>query len=222
MGTILTFLDNICVRSKRLSSPFALIALSLIAGSVPAQGNWVSNGGFETGDTAFWNLVNPSPFDFVCLQFTPVGAATCLSNSGSYAMAFGNAGEVTSLVQTISTVAGNQYDLSFFLANDNPDGLNTETFDVFWNGVSVFSLGSPQPSFAYSQQVFLNLTATGTSTRIEFLARHDPSQWFLDNVSVIDAANVPEPGSLLLFATGIALLYAVARARKAKLHTSLR
>ena len=49
------------------------------------------------------------------------------------------------------------------------------------------------------------VTGTGNDT-LRFAARHDPSQWFLDDVTVnvVDVVNVanavPEPGSLAIVA----------------------
>ena len=103
-------------------------------------------------------------------------------------MTFGLFGAQDSLSQNIPTVPGRSYTLSFFVANDNPGNANTTTFAVQWNGVTVYSLPSPQPSFPYSQ-VVLTGTATSNSTPLAFVARNDPSQWFLDDVTVLE--NVP-------------------------------
>lgn len=142
------------------------------------------NGGFETA--AFspeWTLNPGGPFDQVCKAGNPIGAATCTVHSGQYAMSFGLAFAQDSLSQSLPTIAGATYVLRFWLANDNPLDQNTETFDVFWDGSDVFSLTSPQPSFPY-REVVLHVTASTGSTPLVFVARHDPSQWFLDDVSV--------------------------------------
>lgn len=44
-----------------------------------------------------------------------------------------------------------------------------------------------------------NITATGTSSLLDFAARQDPSYWNLDD---IDVHAVPEPGNLGLIALG--------------------
>ena len=118
----------------------------------------------------------------------PIGAAICTVHSGLYAMSFGLSGAQDSLSQTIPTVAGSTYTLSFWLANEirRPD---TTTFAVFWDGNNVYSLPSPQPSFPYTQ-VVLNVTASTNSTPLTFVAQQDPSQWFLDDVSVVAQADL--------------------------------
>ncbi|MEO8740345.1 MAG: hypothetical protein ABI537_11680 [Casimicrobiaceae bacterium] len=152
--------------------------------------NLVANGDFETGTyTPEWTLTPGGPFDLVCQAGVPIGAATCIVNSGQYAMTFGLFGAQDSLSQTLATVPGQTYRLSFFLANDNPPNQNTTTFAVVWDGSTVFSLPSPQPTFAYGQQIF-DVVATTSSTQLTFVAQHDPSQWFLDDVSVVPAPTV--------------------------------
>ena len=93
-----------------------------------------------------WTLTPGGPFDQVCKVGNPIGAATCIVHSGLYAMSFGLNGAQDSLSQTIPTVAGNTYVLSFWLANDNPLDQKTTTFAVFSDGTTVYSLPSPQPS----------------------------------------------------------------------------
>lgn len=123
-------------------------------------------------------------------------------------MAFGQAGSLATLSQTITTVPGAVYTVSFYLANDNPTGDPDESFALSWDGTNVFSLPSPQPSFGYSQRVVLNLVATSASTVLAFDAQDDPAQWFLDDVSIADAL---EPASYLLTAAGLAALAALRR-----------
>src|SRR5580658_3028122 len=110
--------------------PFAaaILLYTLGMGAPAARANLIQNGGFETGDTSGWTLSNASAYDVVCEQGNPVGAATCIVNSGNYAMSFGNAYAVTSLSQTIPTIAGDAYVLDFFLANDNPLDQGPTTF----------------------------------------------------------------------------------------------
>jgi uncharacterized repeat protein (TIGR01451 family) len=153
--------------------------------ALPARAQLVLNGGFETGMySPQWTLTPGGPFDYVCQAGATIGATICIVHSGQYAMSFGLNGAQDSLSQTIPTVAGSTYTLSFWLANDNPLDQNTTTFAVFWDGNSVYSLPSPQPSFPYTE-VVLNLTASTNSTPLTFVAQQDPSQWFLDDVSVV-------------------------------------
>ena len=165
--------------------PYLVCGALVMLVALPARAQLVSNGGFETGAySPQWTLAPGGPFDSVCQAGAPIGATTCVVHGGQYAMSFGLAGAQDSLSQTIPTVAGSTYTLSFWLANDNPSDGNTTTFAVFWDGNSVYSLPSPQPTFPYTQ-VVLTVTASTNSTPLTFVAQQDPSQWFLDDVSVV-------------------------------------
>ncbi len=186
------------------------VLYAVSAGAVPARAAVITNGGFETGDLTGWTLSNSSAFDAVCVAGVPIGASTCIANSGIHAMAFGQFNAVATLSQTIATTTGNTYTISFFLANDNPDGDPVETFAVRWDGATVFSLPSPQAAFGYSQRVIFNLTATSSSAVLAFDAQHDPYSWYLDDVSIADAP-VPEPASLFLTGFGLAAVAAASK-----------
>jgi hypothetical protein len=185
----------------------------------PGAANLVANGDFETGAYApQWTPSPGGPFDQVCKVGTPIGAATCEAHRGQYAMSFGLAGAQDTMSQTLTTAPGQSYLLTFWLANDNPGDANTTTFAVAWGGSTVYSLPSPQPTFAY-RQVAIAVTATSASTQLAFLAQQDPSQWFLDDVRVVPLqppASVPavndwSAGLLALLMAGIAAGYLTRR-----------
>jgi len=185
-----------------------LFCLTTLA--VAAQATIVFNGGFETGDLTGWTLTNASVYDAVCQAGHPIGAATCIVHSGNYAMSLGHAGGVTTLSQSLATTPGVLYNLEFYLANDNPSDVGTETFEVMWDGSSVYSLSSPQPSFPYTL-VSLDVTATSNSTTLAFLAEQDPSQWFLDDVSV---QAIPEATTMFMVVVGLVTAGLARRSRR--------
>ena len=171
---------------RRVRTHVFLVAFGVLCTAAPtALANLVANGDFETGTYGpQWTLAPGGPFDYVCKAGDPIGATTCITHGGQYAMSFGLAGGQDTLTQNIATVAGGQYTVSFFVANNNPLDQNTVTFDVYWDGRKIYSLSSPQPSFPY-QPVVLVVTTTSNSTPLAFVAQNDPSQWFLDDVSVV-------------------------------------
>jgi len=193
-----------------------LLCMAMLA--VAAQATTVFNGGFETGDLTGWTLTNSSVFDAVCQAGSPIGAATCIVNSGDFAMSLGHAGGVTTLSQSLTTTPGAIYTLDFYLANDNATGAGTETFEVMWDGSSVYSLSSPQLSFPYTL-VSLNVMATSNSTTLSFLAQQDPSQWFLDDVSV---QAVPETTAMHMVAFGLITAVLARRSRRKPIRIHLR
>ncbi len=184
----------------------ALCAVSV--GVVPARAAAITNGGFETGALTGWTLSNASAFDTVCPAGLPLGSSTCISNSGTYAMAFGQFGSSASLSQTIATTPGGIYTISFFLANDNPTDELGNAFAVRWDGATVFSLVDPQATFGYSKRMILNVTAASSSTVLAFDGQNDSYSWYLDDVTIADS---PEPASLLLTGLGLAAVAAASK-----------
>ena len=132
--------------------------------------NLVTNGGFETGDFTGWTLGG---------NYAGQTLITTNSQSGQYAVAMGPAGSDGTLSQTLHTTAGQQYTLDFWLANmsSGPDD-----FTVKWNGTTLLALvnASAQNYTEYTYTV----TATGSTSNLEFDFRQDPTQWRLDGISV--------------------------------------
>ncbi len=158
-------------------------------------------------------MSNASIYDVVCQSGNPVGSAICAANSGTFAMTFGSFASVASLSQSIATVSGQSYDVSFFLALSDADPFSEETFEVQWGGSTVFSSANPGAAFGYSQRVILNLLATSSSMTLDFRARNDPGQWFLDDIAIADASGVPEPATVVLTGLGLAGAALVQRRR---------
>ncbi len=146
-------------------------------------GNLVANCGFETGDFTGWTVVDATNNTFVASNFDTG------PNSGTYFAALGAVGADGTVSQALTTVAGQSYTFSFFLASDG--GLPND-FTAQWDGTSLLSLTST-PAGPYVPYTF-TVTGTGSDT-INFLERNDPSWWGLDDISV--AAATPEPSSLI-------------------------
>jgi hypothetical protein len=87
---------------------------------------------------------------------------------------------LATLSQTLATVAGQNYLISFWL--DNPVSGSVQHFLVNWNGTSLYNNSSP-PAFAWTNFQFLD-TASGTNSILQFGAENDPSYFGLDAVSV--------------------------------------
>jgi hypothetical protein len=114
------------------------------------------------------------------------------------------------LSQTLTTVAGGRYNLSFWLANNV--ALPTNSFQVQFGTTLVFATPLMAPPFpsdgAYRLFGFSDLLATGTSTLLQFQFQHDQDFWRLDDISVL----LPEGGAPLWLAIpllgGLCLLHA--------------
>jgi ribosomal protein L6P/L9E len=150
------------------SAPFSVTVNA--SSPPPPPVNLVVNGGFETGDFTGWTIGSYEPDQTII---------TTNSEAGTYAAALGPAGADGSLSQIIPTTAGQQYTLTFWLANmsSGPDD-----FTAKWNGNAVLALVSA-PAQGYTEYTF-TVTATGSTSNLEFDYRQDPTQWRLDGVSV--------------------------------------
>lgn len=127
-----------------------------------------------------------------------------------------NGDTAATLTQSISTVAGQVYLLTFDLAA-NPGGPTTKTMQVSAgntsNTFSFNSTGTSPNNMGWSLQT-MQFTATGSSTLLSFHSTTNGACCWgpaLDNVSVVA---VPEPETYGMFLAGLGLMGAIARRRK--------
>ena len=176
----------------RITLAVALLSFgtAVFAGTAPVP---ITNGGFETGDFTGWTQFGDTTFNGVCdISTCPGGFAPY---AGTYSAYFGPVGDTGGIFQNVATVVGQQYTLTFYLANQ-PGGV-PNFFDVQF-GNAGFTLTDFPVAFGWTQFTLTN-TATSTTTLLEFTFRNDPGYWFLDNVGVSTSGTTPEPGTLILF-----------------------
>lgn len=148
----------------------------------------IINGGFEYDD-----LVNPNEPDTPnpnVTGWTKSGDVLATSgvrisnfaSTGKQGLSLGAFSDISYISQTIPTVPGQHYRLTYYLASieEAPDLKNK--FKVFISGkkVSVKNNTSFQPYTQYT----LNFKAKGTSTKIEFGSTAKYAFLYLDDVSV--------------------------------------
>lgn len=186
----------------KLRTKFAGIALAAMASVAPmaAHAELVTNGGFETGDFTAWNVAGNTGHTGV-----DQGAA-----SGTFGAYFGAVGSPTQLSQTLATVAGGLYTLSFDLEANSGGNL----FAVNFGGPDLLTLQNTA-GFGYTHYSY-DFTAAGSDT-LTFWLQHDPAYWHLDNVSVVESVGgaVPEPATWAMLIAGFGLMGVAMRRRRA-------
>jgi hypothetical protein len=189
-----------------------VIAAFFLCGS-RGYADLILNGGFETGTFANWTDTPGSTFDSITNN-------TGYVHSGSYGAQLGAFDPGSVLSQSFSTVVGQKYDISFWLYTDpdtdpesDPSSASfSAQFDSNTPFVSLVN-PSPQPYTQYATTV----TATSTTSTINFAFDNGDGYFGLDDVSVVTHVasgppGVPEPSSVVaLFGLGAMGLFLVAR-----------
>ena len=205
-----------------------LAALTLIASTsaLAMPQNLVRNGSFEdlTGITmnptwaqsqqlAGWTSTNDAKFE-VQLAGTPSFAA---AYDGAHYLEL-NSDKLGGISQTLSTIAGQSYELAFAYASRQGAGA-ASSFNVYWGEQLIASLNTASTTWI-SYSYGTPLLAISDATKLAFVSTGPTSTpsygSYLDGVSVSAVSTVPEPETCALLLTGLGLMATIGRRRRAK------
>lgn len=156
--------------------------------ATPRRGTWLAAGCAAAllavgAPAAAQNLLTNGDFEAVGTGWTIVGAQTFVNTGlgvgGSRGMVSQMIGVTNEFSQTVGTIPGASYGISYALYN-NLGG--TSFFQSSFAGQVLQTLNNPA-QFGFTTYNF-TATATGASSQLLFVIRHDPSFYVVDNVSV--------------------------------------
>jgi hypothetical protein len=186
-------------RVSTISGVFFALALA----TAPAQAmEYLSNGGFETGDFAGWTQGGNFQFTNVVSGLSPNGEYSGPQN-GTYYTYAGPGDSPATLSQTFVDTPGEKLTISGWVIGNN---LGPSYVNFLFNNALFLSIGDPVPDQPWTQYSF-STTATGNDT-FSLAFRDDPAFIGLDSLSVSNSAAVattPLPSSLTMMILGLAV-----------------
>ncbi len=184
--------------AKLIAVSFALMLMG--SGRVLADVNLVTNGSFESKNFSGWTQSGDTNSGDVYVAKSgtggPNGSQGYTSEDGSYLALLGPPYSLGYLSQSISTVAGQSYTFTFYIASN---GENPDELQASWNGTSVLDLKNISNTHgSYLAETFTE-KATSSTTQIKFGFYDTQSYLALDNVSVVaNAVSTPEPSTAVI------------------------
>jgi hypothetical protein len=177
------FWSNVSSMANHRFRVIRILAAFAAAGISASADQIVVNGGFETGNFSNWTLSGNT---------VSTGVDNFSPHSGMFSAFLGPSGSLGFLDQPLVTVAGQEYELSYFLQSD---GGTPNEFRAQVNNTVLFDQTNIGLQ-TYTRYVF-DFAASGT-TDLKFGFRDDPGFLRLDDITVTSVSSIPEPSALSL------------------------
>lgn len=189
----------------RIGKSLAVLGLGLAAIGT-ARAELVDNGNFETGTLSGFSI-SPTGGGFV-------GVDAETPHAGTYAAFFAGTDPAApdTITQTIATVPGDSYLVSFFLQSE-ADAAPDNAFLAQFAGATLLRLAN-DAGFGY-RQFTQTVVAAAQQSALSFSGYNVPTAFDLDDVSIVDVTPaalpsmpaaptpLPLPGSATLLLTGM-------------------
>ena len=184
--------------------------------------NLVLNGNFSTGDFSNWQQTLTSADNTGLNVFNDSNLGIYFAGFGAVNGVLGDISTYDGISQTLNTIAGSQYTLSFSMMNEaitppappcdgncssssdvalftpNAGASTNYDFVVFWDGLDV-PLDEINPGNGAWTTYSYTVTATGND-QLSFYGFNTPAS---DDLTNVDVEATPEPSSFLLLGTGL-------------------
>jgi sugar lactone lactonase YvrE len=175
------------------------------------------NGGFEFGSFAYWELLDDMNYtvfqgnlsaprtSHIESNYDTAGGILGSAHSGQYSAFLGMNTTTEHLSQTVPTVPGQSYLLSFFL-NEAVARAASNEFAVSWGGTTLFDQHN-SAYYGYTNLQFI-LWAANTSTTLTFSFQNSSNYFIVDDISLSNLpalfSIVSQPVSQVILAGGSA------------------